>query len=215
MVGYDMKGDNRGASPVFCSLHRTMGASFHGPLLLPAPVSGTCVCLVCFPERKHNGGCPGTLDGAVSLAVLPASPSLAMQNGVFLWEFCSFPAHLPQKPQSQPPPFPWLTPRCGGEGSCVPPGLFARWPHAPHSLSQGTHCSNLTFLLQPGSSWLHPSPPVKLEQRFPLPACHRVICAASRVSPPQPRALEGEGTREAKSPPLSCFGKKRKGPEPR
>lgn len=40
MMGYKTRGHNRGTSP--CSLHKTTGASFCGPWLLPAPLPPTC-----------------------------------------------------------------------------------------------------------------------------------------------------------------------------
>lgn len=159
MVGYEMRGDNRGAPLLFCSLHRTISTRFHVPLLLPAPASPprqghTCTCVACFPAKRHKRGCWGALDGveAMSLRALP------MQSGAQLQEFCSLVAHCCRHLRASPLPLFVATPQTRGRGDlCVPRGLFPRWlvlaaspPGAlPSSLQPlaGTHCSSLTFLL--------------------------------------------------------------------
>lgn len=152
MVGYKMRGDNRGAPLLFCSLHRTISTSFHVPLLLPAPASPprqghTCMRIVCFPAKRHKRGCWGALDGveAMSLGVLPT------QSGAQLQEFCSLLTHCCRHLRASPPPPPHLflaTPQtlergdlcvprgCSPGGSCLLPAHLGHY-HPPYSLSQG------------------------------------------------------------------------------
>lgn len=87
-----------------------------------------------------------------------------MSLGLFPRWLCSLPAHLEQ----------------------------LGWHCAPDSLLQGRIAPASPSPSKLGSSWLHPSHSVKLEQRSPLPAHHWVTCAALCVFDPQLRLFEGE-----------------------
>lgn len=158
MVGYKMRGDNRGAPLLFCSLHRTISTSFHVPLLLPAPASPprqghTCMRIVCFPAKRHKRGCWGALDGveAMSLGVLPT------QSGAQLQEFCSLLTHccrhLRASPPPPPPTFSWPPLRHWSEGTCVSPGAVPQVARACCQPTWGTTilptASRRDTLLQP------------------------------------------------------------------